>query len=36
MENEEIFTGRLTAVEDGQCLSNRLIMRRLYHYLVHK
>jgi len=31
MENEEIFMGRLTAVEDGQYLSSRL-RSRLYHY----
>ena len=35
MENEEIFMGRLTAVEDGRCLSSRL-RSRLYHYLGHK
>ena len=35
MENEEIFMGRLTAVEDGQYLSSRL-RSQLYHYLGHK
>ena len=35
MKNEEIFMGRLTAVEDGRCLRTRL-RSQLYHYLGHK